>query len=150
VLIWRENDPARVNEWLRRADVYEASGFTGQEPDAAPFLSDPRNVCLMSLAGGIFLIWRGPGVYEIHTCFAADARGKKALSTVRMMLEMAKRLHGARLIWGPVPNDRRDVRLFARMAGFKDQGVISTPDGDRILFVMETPSVCRPLSSEQP
>jgi len=51
--------------------------------DVAPLVADPRNVLLMGQGGGVLFQCLEPGLYEAHTQFVPEARGKEAVAAVR-------------------------------------------------------------------
>ena len=48
-------------------------------------------------------------------------------------------IHGADLIFGLVPDFRRDVKLLARWVGMKSAGIRMTDEGPCELFVLSAP-----------
>jgi len=76
----------------------------------------------------------GEAIYQVHFLFAS--RGKAAVASAK---ESFKRMfvdHGAELIFGLVPDFRRDVKMLARWAGGKCMGKRTTSEGDCELFVL--------------
>lgn len=74
------------------------------------------------------------GVYEVHFLFVC--RGAKAIDHAREAFRIMFTEHDARLIFGLVPDFRRDVKLLARWAGGKSAGMRPTPEGPCELFVL--------------
>ena len=116
-MIRRSRDAAGISE------IYGA--------DCSLFVNDERNIVLVDGQNiGVF-VWRGPGVFEGHACF--KARGKEAIQIGRAMLEQVP----AKMIWGLTPVSLRHVRYFNRKLGFKSGGIMSIPEGEHELFVLE-------------
>lgn len=76
----------------------------------------------------------GDGVYEGHFLF--QSRGRKAIAHARSALKYMFGQQGAKLIFGLVPADRRDVKMMTRWLGFKSAGMRETPEGPCELFVL--------------
>jgi hypothetical protein len=122
----RITDPARVNA-LAGADL-------------TAFLAEPLHVCLVEGDSlGIFG-WRGPGIYEIHLAFAV--KGRRAIDLLALMIARMCDRHGARMFWAAIPLESRNVRMFARLAGFSSDGIVETAAGKREIFVSES-NLCR-------
>lgn len=43
----------------------------------------------------------------------------------------------ARLFWAAIPVESRNVRMFARLCGFRSEGVAEFVDGPKEIFVSE-------------
>lgn len=76
----------------------------------------------------------GEGVYQVHFLFAS--RGKAAIIAAKEAFRQMFENYGADLIFGLVPNFRRDVKMLARWTGGKFAGVRETPFGPCDLFVL--------------
>lgn len=76
----------------------------------------------------------GDGIYEVHFLF--ESRGQTAIEHARESFRQMFIEHGAELIFGLVPNFRRDVKLLARWAGGKSRGLRATSNGLCELFVL--------------
>lgn len=121
------DDVADINRWNER-DL-------GCEVDFTEFLSNRMNVCLLKGEGGAFFAWRGPGIFEAHAFF--EQRGREVISLSLEMLELMRRLYGARLFWSLVPTETRHARMYCRLLGWKSGGIFNPPEGERELFVSE-------------
>ncbi len=119
----------QVAEW-----VYRDSGVSRPEVWRT-FLSDPMNVCLIEGEGGAVFIWRGPGIYEVHLFF--EQRGRAAIELIRRMFKVMRSKFGARLMWAAIPIESRKVIMFARLVGWKSQGVAELAHGHCELFQSE-------------
>ncbi len=76
----------------------------------------------------------GDGVFEGHYLFVS--RGAEAIRHARQALRTMFAEHGATLIFGMVPDFRRDVKWITRRLGFKSAGLRETPEGPCELFVL--------------
>ena len=80
-MIRRTMDAAFLNSVVNHPEVRPWLG--GDAPiDLGPALSDARNVALVSDLGGFFMEHREPGLYEVHTQFLPEGRGRHALKCV--------------------------------------------------------------------
>lgn len=99
------------------------------------WLASPNNLPITFANGDIALFeHEGNGDYEVHFLFVA--RGRAAIEHARQAFNAMFKKHGAKLIFGLVPDFRRDVKLFARWIGAKSAGVRSTTEGLCELFVV--------------
>jgi hypothetical protein len=76
----------------------------------------------------------GDGKYQIHVLFVS--RGKAAVASVRESFRQMFENYGAELVFGLVPNFRRDVKMLARWVGMKFVRMRETSDGPCELFVL--------------
>lgn len=72
--------------------------------------------------------------YQIHVLFVS--RGRAAIAAVKEAIRRMFVDHGADLIFGMVPQFRRDVKLLARWSGFMPAGIRSTSEGPCELVVL--------------
>jgi len=84
--ICREFLAERINRVLNNPRVRPFVGLPNAGPlDFGPLVADLRNYLLMTEGGGFFLQCIDPGVYEIHTQFVPEARGRRVVeATVDM------------------------------------------------------------------
>jgi len=111
--------------------------------DASPLNRGLRGVDWIAHEGNIPVVLgddialfddEGDATYQVHFLFVS--RGKAAVASAK---ESFKRMfvdHGAQLIFGLVPDFRRDVKMLARWAGGKCMGKRTTSEGDCELFVL--------------
>lgn len=78
--------------------------------------------------------YEGEGTYEVHFLF--KSRGREAIKHARESFRRMFEDHEATLIYGLVPEFRRDVKLLARWAGGKSRGARNTIHGVCELFVL--------------
>lgn len=76
----------------------------------------------------------GDGTYEVHFLFIS--RGREAIDHARETFRVMFCEHGAKLIFGLVPDFRRDVKMLARWIGGKFAGIRSTSEGPCELFIL--------------
>lgn len=122
----------------RSTDVEQVNALLGRDfpgVDSTELLANPLNICLIEDGNGAVFAWRGPGIYEIHLFFTA--RGREALKLFDSMLGIVQSAWGGRFFWALVPMESRNVRMFARLAGFKSDGILETQHGPNELFVSE-------------
>lgn len=94
-------DTAELNRGLRGAD----------------WVADPGNIAFVEGDDVILFDRDADGIYEIHVLLAS--RGKAAIECVKRALGMMFRDRGAEVIFGMVPEHRRDVMMMARWCGLK-------------------------------
>lgn len=80
--VCREFSAERINVIANHPGVRSWIGGNGAL-DLTPLIIDPRNVLLMGLSGGVLFQWLEPGLYEAHTQFLPEARGKESIQNVR-------------------------------------------------------------------
>ena len=79
----RRWDASDINVVLNDPSVRPWVGGAGSL-DLGPGLADERNVLLMEgHLGGLFFHWQAPGIYEVHTQFLPEGRGRLALHAAR-------------------------------------------------------------------
>lgn len=76
----------------------------------------------------------GDCVYQVHFLFAS--RGKAAVASAKESFRQMFENYGADLIFGLVPDFRRDVKMLARLAGGKSRGLRASAEGPVELFVL--------------
>lgn len=69
-----------INPILNELSVFPLISVPGIETiDASGLLADPRNVLLMAEGGGVLFCQQEPGIYEVHTNFLPEHRGRNAI-----------------------------------------------------------------------
>jgi len=76
----------------------------------------------------------GDNVYEGHLLF--KSRGRKAIERAREAFRIMFTRHQAEVIFGLVPDFRRDAKLLVRWTGAKSAGIRQTSEGPCELFVL--------------
>lgn len=101
----------------------------------ADWLASEGNTPITFDDGGVVLFdFEGGNTYQAH--FLLVARGRAAVDQVRSAFRTMFEQHDAELIFGLVPDLRRDVKLVARWAGAKSAGKRNTSYGPCELFVL--------------
>ncbi len=101
----------------------------------AAWLANDRNVPIVFDNGDIALFdYEDEGIYQVHFLF--ESRGRQAIAHAKQAFDQLFINHSATLIFGLVPDFRRDVKLLARWAGGKSQGIRQTSEGPCELFVL--------------
>lgn len=99
------------------------------------WLAHEGNVPVTFDNGDIALFdYEGDGNYEVHFLFVA--RGRAAIEHAKEAFRVMFVEHGAQLIFGLVPDFRRDVKLLARWIGGKFAGRRATSEGPCELYVL--------------
>jgi hypothetical protein len=120
-------DAAKVESWIER-DFHAV--------DYSEVLANEMNVCLCQGEGGAIFVWRGPGIYEAHCFF--EQRGREVREISNAILALMAADYGAKLIWTAIPDDRRNVKTYARWLGFKPVDHAVFPYGPCEIFTWET------------
>lgn len=100
-IITKAIDTAELNRGLRGAD----------------WVAEPGNIAFVEGDDVILFDRDSDGIFEIHVLLAS--RGKAAIENVKRALGMMFRDKGAKVIFGMVPEHRRNVALMARWCGLK-------------------------------
>jgi hypothetical protein len=99
------------------------------------WLARPGNVPITFDNGDIALFDNeGDGTFQVHFLF--KSRGRKAIEHARESFSRMFTDHGCTLIFGMVPDFRRDVKMLARWAGGRSVGMRDTSEGPCELFVL--------------
>lgn len=101
----------------------------------AAWAAIPENISITFDNGDVALFdYEGDATYEVHFLF--QSRGRKAIENAKESFAQMFNEHHADLIYGLVPDFRRDVKLLARWAGGKSRGIRQTSEGPCELFVL--------------
>lgn len=120
--------PAQIIEAIDTAPLNR--GLCG-----ASWLASPGNIPVTFDNGDIALFdHEGGKDYQVHFLF--NSRGKEAIANAKESFRIMFVDHGAELIFGLVPDFRRDVKLLARWIGGKFAGKRATSEGVCELFVL--------------
>lgn len=80
----REYSADRINAIVNHPEVRPWVGEPHQGYlDLTPIVANPANILLMGEGGGFMLIQQEPGIYEVHSQFLPEARGKVALQAAQ-------------------------------------------------------------------
>jgi hypothetical protein len=118
-LIARAIDTAPLNRGLKGEDWLAC-------PGNIPITFDNRDIALFD--------YEEEGTYQVHFLF--QSRGRRAIDHARESFRILFEKHDANLIFGLVPDFRRDVKMLARWAGGRSAGMRDTSEGPCELFVL--------------
>lgn len=121
----REMDAALINRIANHPEVlpYFDLAKTGAldfsecftQPDQYVILSDGDACCCI-------LEWSAPRIWQAHTLFLPEARGRRAVRAAKAMCDWMFG-DGASMLWGQTPTILRHVRCFNRLVGFETAGI---------------------------
>lgn len=120
-------------------DVKPTISYTEDYADFTPLLDHPDDYVMLHDGEGAASIfeWSAPGVWQGHSMYLPERRGKAGIRSGKLMLEYMFD-HGARMIWGQTPLDNRPAQMFNRLLGFKENGTgVHHVAGPVRYFVME-------------
>lgn len=90
--------------------------------DLSPLVEDPRCICLeVSGAGGWVLQPILAGVYELHTIFLPEARGRAYFEQARQAVRMVFCKTDCLEIVTKCPDDNGPARMAAKLMGFRQR-----------------------------
>lgn len=124
--------------------VQKISALINESPmnrgmDGAAWMANPLNIAKSNRHGDVFLFeYDEPGIYQFHW-LRMRSKGSKAINRTRAALAEVFRETGAKVIFGLVPDDRRDSKLMARWIGATSHGMVDTEHGPCELFIMTKP-----------
>lgn len=96
-----------------------ADGF--EELDLRPMIADPSNVTLVTEHGGWILQAVLPGVYELHTLFLPEGRGKPYFKAAKEALRYAFTSTDCLELLTRCPDDNAGARMAAALVGFRER-----------------------------
>jgi hypothetical protein len=105
-------------------------GLTG----AAWLASEGNKAVTFDDCGVVLFDHEGGHEYQAH--FLLNTHGRQAVEQAKCAFRIMFTQHRAELIFGLVPDFRRDVKMVARWAGAKSVGKRKTAYGDCELFVL--------------
>lgn len=102
------------------------------------WLRRPGNIALSSDYGDVVLFDRAAsGVYEFHWLRVSSGQGVRSVVNWTLdCIDQVFRDTGCQLMFGLVPDDRRDSRMMARLIGSKFLGKVPTEHGLCQMFIM--------------
>lgn len=121
--IKRATDAALHNYIGNHPEVKPGINYTDQFADFSPLLEHPDQYILLDDGVGAASIfeWSAPGVWQAHSLFLPESRGKAGIEAGKGMLDWMFD-YGAKMIWGQTPLDNRAARMFNRLLGGKSNG----------------------------
>lgn len=112
--------------------------------DTAPYNHGVSGASWLAMAGNVTVSFdngdvalfehEGDKSYQVHFLF--QSRGKKAIEHAKESFRVMFVEHSAQLIFGLVPDHRRDVKMLSRWIGGKFAGKRNTPEGVCELYVL--------------
>jgi hypothetical protein len=116
--LYREFDAASINAIVNDPGVRPWVAVPGQaELDLTDVLADRRNVLLMIGGGGVLFHQQEPGLYEAHTQFLPQVRGRNALAATRAALHWMFTRTDCMEVLTKVPAHNVAADAWARLAG---------------------------------
>lgn len=138
-MIVRASDAVFHNIIANHPEVKPTICYADGYADFAPLLAHPDQYVLLHDGRGAASIfeWSAPGVWQGHSMFLPQSRGKEGIQSAREMLDWMFD-HGARMLWGQTPLDNRAAQMFNRLIGFKSKGTgVHHVSGPVRYFVLE-------------
>lgn len=118
--VWRSFDANDINPILNHPDVFPAISVPGHDKyDVTPLVANPLNVLMMSEGGGILFAKQEPHIYEVHTNFLPQFRGRHALRASLSAYRWIFCHTDCETILTRIPAFNRAADLWARKAGFR-------------------------------
>lgn len=114
-------DAAFFNEVANHPDVRPGLGAGLDPVDLTPAIENPANLAIEGHEGGWLLHPVLPGVYEIHSMFRPEGRGKVFFVGAREMLRYVFTTSDALEIVTKCPDDNGPARMAAATVGFRER-----------------------------
>lgn len=120
-------DAATINHFANHPEIRPSLGGEGKF-DLSAGVREP-NVFLFGDHGGFCFGWSAPGTYETHVMLTEAGRGAWGVAAIRQAVaQMAAR--DASHLWARVHPERREVALYAGLAGYREVGSHTLDIGD--------------------
>lgn len=122
-MIVRATDASVHNTIANHPEVKPTISYTEDYADFTPLFEHPDQYVLLHDNEGASSIfeWSAPGVWQGHSMFLPERRGKEGIASARAMIAWMFD-NGAEMIWGQTPLDNRPAQMFNRLIGFKAKG----------------------------
>ncbi|SLK03726.1 hypothetical protein [Novosphingobium mathurense] len=108
-------DPDIINRFANHPEIVSHIGgpcdFSGAMRET--------NVFLFGEHGGFLFEWTSPETYEVHVMITPEGRGRWGFNAAIEARDMIESL-GAKRLWARISDDRPDLALFTRRAGFRE------------------------------
>lgn len=119
-MITRDMNADRLNLIANHPDVFKWVSVPGiGYLDASAIAEDPKNYVLMTDGGGVFYHSHGNGIYEAHSQYLPDARGKFALDTTRETIDWMFTHTDCERIITAVPKGNLAAAVLAKACGLR-------------------------------
>lgn len=130
------HDGVRSPQMIRRTTDATALNLVANHPDVRPYLGhpespdpldltplveNPANITIEADGGGWLLQAILPAVYELHTLFLPEARGKPYFRQAREAMRLVFTTTDALEILTKCPDDNPGARMAATLAGFRER-----------------------------
>jgi hypothetical protein len=122
-MIYRAMDAALHNAIANHPSVMPTINYSGEFADFTPLFELPDQYILLhdgKAAASIFE-WSAPGVWQGHSMFLPEVRGKEGIRAGKEMVAWMFE-NGANMIWGQTPIENERARMFNRLIGAKSVG----------------------------
>jgi len=118
-MIHRSFDASEINPILNDSSVFEAIKLPGMKPDIdmSAIVSNPLNVLLVSEGGGIIFAQAEPGIYDVHTSFLENHRGRHAIRASREAYRWMFTHTDCMILQTRVPAFNKAAEAFCKMVG---------------------------------
>ena len=108
-------------------------------------MNDPRNIAIVDGDDAILFDFESTGIYQVHVLL--ESRGRRAVDFIQRAFDRMFDDHGAQIIFGLVPDFRRDVKMMARWTGMKYVGKRATEFGPCEVYVLSSEMRHKPCRS---
>lgn len=134
-MIVRATDAALHNYIANHPEVKPTLGYNEDYTDFTPILEYPETYVMLSDGIGAAAIfeWSAPGVWQAHTMFLPESRGRDGLKAARAMMDHMFE-SGAKMLWGMTPPENRAAQMFNRLIGAKPAGEGEDATGRHVRF----------------
>lgn len=139
-MIYRATDVELHNRIANHPRVKPLLGYNDGPTDFTALLGEPENYILLSDGIGAAAIfeWSAPGVWQAHTMFLPESRGRGGFNAAREMMSwMFER--GAKMLWGMTPIRHRPALVFNSIIGAKPAGEGKDLNGTPVRFFTVEP-----------
>lgn len=133
--IERTFDGELVNKLLNHPSIFPSISIHGRtEPlDITPLITEPHNVFMAAPGGIVAFIREEPGIYEVHTNFLPEYRGRNALKASRAAYHWMFINTDCMILQTKVPGFNVAADMFCRLVGatkeFTRPGIWPTDKG---------------------
>lgn len=117
----RTLDATFLNEVANHPEVFPWIGSAQDSVDLTPTISNPANIALEADGGGWVLIRLEPGVYELHTLFLPEGRGRAYFAQAREAIRYVFVNTDATEILTKCPDSNKAAGMAAGVIGFKER-----------------------------
>jgi hypothetical protein len=118
-MIRRSFDASEINPILNDPSVFAAIKLPGMKPDIdmSAIVSNPLNVLMMTEGGGIIFAQAEPGIYDVHTSFLENHRGRHAIRASREAYRWMFTHTDCMILQTRVPAFNKAAETFCRLVG---------------------------------